>query len=130
MALTTKIGRIEIMAICDFIPAPDYEWWTSEGVIEGAAHIPTQAQPLEELGLLQLTNDGDGIVPGVRALATPGHTPGHQSFLIESDGEKGVVTGDVIHSRAQITEPDWCRVRHGQADGNRLPQIGDRTDSN
>jgi len=91
-----------------YFSAPDYEWWTSKGVVEDAPHIQTQAQPLEELGLLELTNDGDGIVPGIRALATPGHTPGHQSFLIESDGEKGIVTGDVIHSRAQITEPDWC----------------------
>ena len=57
---------------------------------------------------MELTSDGDQIAPGVRALATPGHTPGHQSFLVESDGEKGIVTGDVIHSRTQFSEPEWC----------------------
>lgn len=91
-----------------YFSAKDYEWWTSEGVIEDAPQIPTQAQPLEALGLVELTGDGDDIAPGIRALATPGHTPGHQSFLIDSDGEKGIVTGDVIHSRAQFTEPEWC----------------------
>ncbi len=91
-----------------FFSAADYEWWTSEGVIEDAPQIPTQAQPLENLGLLELTGDGDDIAPGIRSLATPGHTPGHQSFLIESDGEKGIVTGDVIHSRTQFTDPEWC----------------------
>ncbi|MBT3943405.1 MAG: MBL fold metallo-hydrolase [Chloroflexi bacterium] len=91
-----------------YFSAADYEWWTSEGVIEEAPQIPTQAQPLEALGLLELTGDGDEIAPGIRAIATPGHTPGHQSFLIDSDGAKGVVTGDVLHSRAQFTEPEWC----------------------
>ena len=91
-----------------YFSAADYEWWTSEGVIEEAPQIPTQAQPLEALGLLELTGDGDEIAPGIRAIATPGHRPGHQSFLIDSDGAKGVVTGDVLHSRAQFTEPEWC----------------------
>ena len=63
-----------------FFSARDYEHWTSDGVLENAPHIPAQAQPLEALGLLELT----------------------------SDGEKGIVTGDVIHSRTQYTNPDWC----------------------
>ena len=91
-----------------YFSAKDYQWWTSEGVIQDAPHVQTQAQPLEALGLMELTSDGDQIAPGVRALATPGHTPGHQSFLVESDGEKGIVTGDVIHSRTQFSEPEWC----------------------
>jgi glyoxylase-like metal-dependent hydrolase (beta-lactamase superfamily II) len=91
-----------------YFSARDYEHWTSDSVLANAPHIPTQAQPLEDLGLLELTSDGDDIAPGIKSLGTPGHTPGHQSFLIESDGEKGIVTGDVIHSRAQYTDPEWC----------------------
>ncbi|HWD25468.1 MAG TPA: N-acyl homoserine lactonase family protein [Acidimicrobiales bacterium] len=34
--------------------------------------------------------DGDcEIAPGVRAIATPGHTPGHQSFLVDLDDSVG-----------------------------------------
>jgi glyoxylase-like metal-dependent hydrolase (beta-lactamase superfamily II) len=34
--------------------------------------------------------DGDReVVPGVTAISTPGHTPGHQSFLVELDDEVG-----------------------------------------
>jgi glyoxylase-like metal-dependent hydrolase (beta-lactamase superfamily II) len=91
-----------------YFSARDYEHWTSDSVLANAPHIPTQAQPLEGLGLLELTTDGDDIAPGIKSLGTPGHTPGHQSFLIESDGEKGIVTGDVIHSRTQYTDPEWC----------------------
>ena len=91
-----------------YFSARDYDHWTSDGILENAPHIPAQAQPLEGLGLLELTSDGDDIASGIKSLATPGHTPGHQSFLIESDGEKGIVTGDVIHSRTQYTDPEWC----------------------
>ena len=50
---------------------------------------------------------GDGeVVPGVRAWATPGHTPGHTSYVVESKGEKLIVTGDLIHVAAvQLDDP-------------------------
>lgn len=36
------------------------------------------------------TLDGDGeIAPGVSALSTPGHTPGHQSFVVDLDESVG-----------------------------------------
>ena len=46
------------------------------------------------------------IVPGVRSWATPGHTPGHTSYVIESQGQKLIVTGDLIHVAAvQFDDP-------------------------
>jgi glyoxylase-like metal-dependent hydrolase (beta-lactamase superfamily II) len=46
------------------------------------------------------------LVPGVRAWPTPGHTPGHTSYLVESAGQKMLVTGDLIHVAAvQLDDP-------------------------
>ena len=46
------------------------------------------------------------IVAGVRSWATPGHTPGHTSYVVESKGEKMIVTGDLIHVAAvQLDDP-------------------------
>jgi glyoxylase-like metal-dependent hydrolase (beta-lactamase superfamily II) len=46
------------------------------------------------------------LVPGVRALATPGHTPGHTIYSIESKGEKMVFWGDLMHLAAvQFPDP-------------------------
>jgi glyoxylase-like metal-dependent hydrolase (beta-lactamase superfamily II) len=46
------------------------------------------------------------VVPGVRAWPTPGHTPGHTSYIVESAGQKMVVIGDLIHVAAvQLDDP-------------------------
>jgi glyoxylase-like metal-dependent hydrolase (beta-lactamase superfamily II) len=51
--------------------------------------------------------DGDTeLVPGIKAVATRGHTPGHSSYVIESKGEKMEVLGDLVHVAAvQFPEP-------------------------
>jgi glyoxylase-like metal-dependent hydrolase (beta-lactamase superfamily II) len=51
--------------------------------------------------------DGDATFPsGVRALATPGHTPGHTSYIIESRGERLILLGDLVLSPMQFARPD------------------------
>lgn len=43
--------------------------------------------------------DGE-LVPGISAIATHGHTPGHTSYVVESHGQKLIVMGDLIHVAA------------------------------
>jgi glyoxylase-like metal-dependent hydrolase (beta-lactamase superfamily II) len=46
------------------------------------------------------------LVPGVRAWPTPGHTPGHTSYVVESGGQKMIVIGDLIHvAQVQLDDP-------------------------
>lgn len=51
--------------------------------------------------------DGAGeLVPGIKAVSTYGHTPGHTVYAIESKGQKMVVWGDLMHVAAvQFPEP-------------------------
>ena len=49
---------------------------------------------------------GVPLLPGIRALATHGHTPGHTSYVIESRGAKLMVMGDLVHvSAVQLPKP-------------------------
>jgi glyoxylase-like metal-dependent hydrolase (beta-lactamase superfamily II) len=41
-------------------------------------------------------SDGDTIAEGVSVVDTPGHTKGHISVLLETDGDKVLVTGDAL----------------------------------
>lgn len=51
---------------------------------------------------------GDEVVPGIRALAAYGHTPGHLAFDIESGGKRLVFWGDCAHHHvASLVHPDW-----------------------
>jgi glyoxylase-like metal-dependent hydrolase (beta-lactamase superfamily II) len=46
------------------------------------------------------------LVPGIRAVVTRGHTPGHAMYVIESKGEKLVLWGDLMHQAAvQFLDP-------------------------
>jgi glyoxylase-like metal-dependent hydrolase (beta-lactamase superfamily II) len=47
------------------------------------------------------------IAPGVRALAAPGHTPGHLAVLIASDGQKLLNIGDAAVHPLHLEHPEW-----------------------
>jgi glyoxylase-like metal-dependent hydrolase (beta-lactamase superfamily II) len=53
-------------------------------------------------------NDGAELAPGVRAIATPGHTVGHMSFLVASGGQQLFIQSDVtnIH-QLFVRNPGW-----------------------
>ena len=70
-------------------------------------NAPTCVWPLEALGLVELMRDEHAITRELTAVPTPGHTPGHVSILITSNGERALVLGDAAHSPVQIEEPDW-----------------------
>jgi glyoxylase-like metal-dependent hydrolase (beta-lactamase superfamily II) len=42
--------------------------------------------------------DPPELLPGIRAVAAFGHTPGHTLFLLESGGRKFLIWGDLMHA--------------------------------
>jgi len=64
-------------------------------------------QPIIDAGLLELVDDDATLAPEIRLKATPGHTPGHVSVVIESQGERAVITGDLMHHPCQVGRPEW-----------------------
>jgi len=46
------------------------------------------------------------LAPGIRSVAMPGHTPGHTAYMVQSQGQKLLVWGDVVHVEAiQFANP-------------------------
>ncbi|HXQ28722.1 MAG TPA: MBL fold metallo-hydrolase [Gemmatimonadales bacterium] len=45
------------------------------------------------------------LLPGIRCLPTLGHTPGHQSILIESKGERACYVADLVPTTAHLPLP-------------------------
>ena len=91
--------------------------------IQAKASFPFMEPSVErlvELGLLDtLTEDAD-LAPEVRALHTPGHTPGHMSLMVSSQGQQALIEGDVFVHPAQVTEDNWnCHFDHDWPLSNR-----------
>lgn len=61
--------------------------------------------------------DGDTeVLPGLQVIATPGHTVGHQSVLVQSaDGGSDVLIGDAAYQPRQYQDPDSGDLPDGQA---------------
>ena len=70
-----------------------------------ASYLAPNFAPLAELGLLDEVVGEVELVPGITTVPTPGHTPFHQSVLIESDGEAACFLGDVVPTSAHLPLP-------------------------
>ena len=85
-----------------YVSRPEYDYWVKE--LKNEAVI--SALGLYD-GHVHLFAFGDEVVAGVRAMDTSGHTPGHVSYLVEKDGEKLIVAGDIMHfPEIQLPVPD------------------------
>jgi glyoxylase-like metal-dependent hydrolase (beta-lactamase superfamily II) len=63
--------------------------------------------PLLDAGVMELVDGERTITPGITAVPTPGHTPGHTSATVVSGGDRGYILGDVVISPVDLAEPGW-----------------------
>ncbi len=92
----------------------DNDFWLSQQIADAA---PKEAQPFFKMardaaapyqaaGRWKTFKVGETLVPGVRAVQASGHTPGHTAYAVESEGQKLLIWGDVVHAHAvQFAKP-------------------------
>jgi glyoxylase-like metal-dependent hydrolase (beta-lactamase superfamily II) len=84
----------------------EWEHWSRTEDAGDAQVMADSVRPVLDAGLVQLV-EADHVLTGEVSLQpTPGHTPGHVSVRIVSDGQQAVITGDVMHHPIQCCEPD------------------------
>ena len=69
-----------------------------------ASYLLDNYVPLADAGVLQLVNDDQTIMPGVRVRRTGGHTPHHQMVLMESGGKTAAFVADLIPTTAHLPD--------------------------
>lgn len=92
----------------------DANFWLSEQV---AATAPEAHQalfkmardavlPYQRKGSFVAYGQTETLLPGVRVVPTPGHTPGHAAYLFESGSQPLLLWGDIVHNHAvQFARP-------------------------
>jgi glyoxylase-like metal-dependent hydrolase (beta-lactamase superfamily II) len=91
------------------VPAKEYKFWTDPATTAGAAKriqavFPTWAN------IKQYEGDKE-VVPGVRAIAANGHTPGHTCYHLGSSAQQLIVLGDITNIPALfVKNPGWHPV--------------------
>lgn len=99
----------------------DWRWFAGPG---HAPEFDEHLAPLAARGVLTCFDGPLQLVPGVQLFPTPGHTPGHTSVLIESQGEFAILLGDLCHHPLHFSHPQW--VSGFDTDPARTPRTRER----
>lgn len=92
----------------------DNDFWLSQ---KNADDAPTERQPFFKMardsaapylasGQWKTFTEGSILAPGIEAVKANGHTPGHTAYAVESEGQKLLIWGDLVHAHAvQFARP-------------------------
>lgn len=85
---------------------PQNEAKAADGLKPFFQQARASLQAYVEAGKVQAFEGATDIVPGLRSVPAPGHTPGHSFYLLESKGERLMFWGDVMHvAEVQLQDP-------------------------
>ena len=105
-------GRPRFPNAVHHVHPADWSFFGEPAQIQGYTARGPMAE-LERLGMLDLTEDDHEVVPGLRVVHTPGHTPGHRVAILDRGEEVLLLTGDLLHLPAQVAHPE-ARSAHDE----------------
>jgi glyoxylase-like metal-dependent hydrolase (beta-lactamase superfamily II) len=90
-----------------YIAQSDFDYWTDPSRLGGpnndfVVHARKNLLPVRDR--LIFYKDGQEFLPGIQAMAAPGHTIGHTMFMISSDGKSFAFLGDLTHHQILLME--------------------------
>lgn len=85
----------------------EFAHWSQDKDAEQQEILSDSVQPIFDHGLAELVEMNHRISAEISLTPTPGHTPGHVSVMIESKGQRAMITGDMLHHPCQFGHPEW-----------------------
>ena len=93
-----------------FFSRKEFEHFRSLAGPEHEIVAADSIDPVVDAGLAEYVDSDHRFTNEVSLIPTPGHTPGHVSVLIDSDGARAVISGDTMHNPCQLPRPYWTAV--------------------
>src|SRR6266850_4904972 len=90
-----------------YIAQSDFDYWTDKKKMDSplkdfVIHARKNLMPVRDR--LVFFKDGQEFLPGVQAMAAPGHTVGHHIFMVTSKGKSFAFLGDLTHHAVLLLE--------------------------
>ena len=86
----------------------EYEHWRDySDTPDKIAVFADSVRPIADAGKADLVASDHRLTEEITLIPTPGHSPGHVSIHVQSNGETGLLTGDVAHHPCQMTHLGW-----------------------
>lgn len=90
-----------------YLSQTDFDFWTDESKLGSPLkafieHARANLLPVRDR--IVFFKDGQEFLPGVQAIAAPGHTFGHHIFLVSSGGKSFAFLGDLTHHAVLLLE--------------------------
>jgi glyoxylase-like metal-dependent hydrolase (beta-lactamase superfamily II) len=89
-----------------YLSRTDVNYWSTTPSKDGDL-FGDSVRPVLDAGLADLVEPPYAITDEVSLESTPGHSPGHVSVRIRSNGDAAIITGDVMHHPSQCARPSW-----------------------
>jgi glyoxylase-like metal-dependent hydrolase (beta-lactamase superfamily II) len=112
--ITTKNGAAAFENAQLVVHGDDWDYWMSADNLNSAGDLAkpffqaAQAAATPYAKMVRKIGDDEEVMPGVRSLALPGHTPGHTGYMISSGNDTLLIWGDIVHSSIlQFPHPNW-----------------------
>lgn len=87
----------------------EWEHWSRQSSRADMVHvIDDSVRPIVDAGLAELVEWDHRLCPEVQLMPSTGHSPGHTSVLIASEGKHAMITGDFAHHPCQMAHPEWA----------------------
>jgi glyoxylase-like metal-dependent hydrolase (beta-lactamase superfamily II) len=103
----------------------EHAHWTGQSEREDmSAVLADSVAPVWDAGLVDLVETDHRICDEVSLIPSPGHTPGHVSVWIASQGEAALITGDFMHHPCQIARPEWSSTADSDPEEARRTREG------
>jgi glyoxylase-like metal-dependent hydrolase (beta-lactamase superfamily II) len=83
----------------------DLDFFLADESLAERPHLREKVVPLFAAGRIDPVRAETELTAGVRVVPTPGHTPGHVSLLLESEGQTAAVLGDAVVHELQLAAP-------------------------
>ncbi len=101
--LTTRDNQMVFPNAEIVVPTAEWRFWTDAGNESRSPNPqkPNFANVARRFGpyanRIRQVEDGQEALPGIRAVASAGHSPGHTSWLVADGSDQLIVLGDVTH---------------------------------